>query len=77
MKLILTIKSGSLSGQTYELTTGHLSIGRSQHCSIRFDPIAEKIVSGQHAFIEYRPEGFFITDNSGDYDLRETILRSQ
>ncbi len=64
MKLLLTIKSGSLSGHVFELTTGHLSIGRSQHCSIKFDPFEEKIISSQHAFIEYKPDGFYITDNS-------------
>jgi RsiW-degrading membrane proteinase PrsW (M82 family) len=64
MKLILTITSGTLSGQKYDLTTGHLLVGRSEHCSIRFDPLTEKIASKQHAFIEARPDGFYVTDNN-------------
>jgi len=64
MKLILTINNGTLRGQQFELITGHLSIGRSEHCSIRFDPLKEKIASKQHAFVESKPDGFYITDNN-------------
>lgn len=64
MKLTITITSGTLSGQTFELTTGHLLIGRSENCSIRFDPLTEKIASKQHAFIEAKPDGFYIRDNT-------------
>lgn len=63
MKLRLTITSGTLSGQTFELETGFLSIGRSETCSVRFDPAAERIASKQHAFIEARADGFYIRDN--------------
>ncbi|NNE67361.1 MAG: PrsW family intramembrane metalloprotease [Pyrinomonadaceae bacterium] len=64
MKLILTINEGSLAGQEFNLSTGHLSIGRTETCSIRFDPLKEKIASSQHAFVEARPDGFYITDNN-------------
>ena len=64
MKLILTINEGSLAGKEFNLSTGHLSIGRTETCSIRFDPLREKIASSQHAFVEARPDGFYITDNN-------------
>ncbi|MEZ5425621.1 MAG: PrsW family glutamic-type intramembrane protease [Pyrinomonadaceae bacterium] len=63
MKLILTITSGTLQGQSFELSNGFISIGRSEHSSIRFDPLTEKIASKQHAFIETQPDGFYIRDN--------------
>ena len=64
MKLILTIKSGSLGGRSFELTAGHLLIGRSANCSIRFDPMTETIASSQHAFLEAKADGFYISDNN-------------
>ena len=63
MKLRLTITSGSLAGNQYELETGFLTIGRSDSCGVRFDPLTERIASKQHAFIEARPDGYYITDN--------------
>jgi RsiW-degrading membrane proteinase PrsW (M82 family) len=63
MKLHLKIDGGTLGGNTFELETGFLTIGRSETCSIRFDPLTERIASKQHAFIEARPDGFYITDN--------------
>lgn len=63
MKLHLTITSGTLAGQEFELETGFLTIGRSENCSVRFDPRGERIASKQHAFIEARPDGYYITDN--------------
>jgi protease PrsW len=64
MKLRLTITSGTLEGQVFDLETGFMTIGRSDNCSVRFDPRAERIASKQHAFIEAKPDGFYITDNS-------------
>ena len=64
MKLFLTIESGSLAGQTFDLTNGFITIGRSDNCSVRFDPLNEKVASKQHAFIEAKPDGFYITDNT-------------
>ncbi len=63
MKLHITINGGSLTGQSYDLETGFLTIGRSDTCSIRFDPMSERIASKQHAFIEARADGFYIRDN--------------
>ena len=63
MKLHLTINSGTLAGQDFELESGFLTIGRGETCSIRFDPMSERIASKQHAFIEARADGFFVTDN--------------
>ena len=63
MKLQLTINGGSLSGQRFELESGFLSVGRAETCSIRFDPLSERIASKQHAFIETKVDGFYVTDN--------------
>ena len=63
MKLRLTITSGSLSGKQFELETGFLTIGRGDTCSVRLDPLTERIASKQHAFIEARADGYYITDN--------------
>jgi RsiW-degrading membrane proteinase PrsW (M82 family) len=64
MKLMLTVTSGTLAGRTYDLETGFLTVGRSENCTVRFDPKSERIASKQHAFIEARPDGFYLTDNA-------------
>jgi RsiW-degrading membrane proteinase PrsW (M82 family) len=64
MKLRLTVNSGSLAGKVYELQSGFLTIGRGENCSIRFDPRSERIASKQHAFIEAKSDGFYLTDNN-------------
>lgn len=74
MKLHLTINSGTLAGQRFELETGFLTIGRGDTCSIRFDPINERIASKQHAFIEAKTDGYYLTDNNS---TNGTILNSQ
>src|SRR5436190_22359668 len=63
MKLRLTINSGTLAGQQFELESGFLTIGRGETCSIRFDPMTERVASKQHAFVEARADGYYITDN--------------
>ncbi|HUF03021.1 MAG TPA: PrsW family glutamic-type intramembrane protease [Aridibacter sp.] len=63
MKLRLTVLNGSIGGQVFELETGHLLIGRSANCSVKFDPRADSIVSSQHAFIYATDDGFHIRDN--------------
>ncbi len=63
MKLHLTISSGSLADRDFELETGFITIGRSETCSVRLDPQTERIASKQHAFIEAKPDGFYISDN--------------
>jgi RsiW-degrading membrane proteinase PrsW (M82 family) len=63
MQLRLTIESGTLAGREFTLETGFLTIGRGDQCSIRFDPLSERIASKQHAYINAQPDGFYITDN--------------
>ena len=63
MKLLLNIENGSLGGRQFELTTGFLTVGRSENCAVRFDPLQERIASSQHAFIEAKPDGFYLIDN--------------
>lgn len=74
MKLHLTISSGSLAGNSYELETGFVTIGRSETCSVRLDPLTERIASKQHAFIEARADGFYLTDNKS---TNGTLLNGQ
>src|SRR5687768_8500153 len=63
MKLFLTINSGTLAGQTYDLEAGFLTVGRGEMCSVRLDPISERIASKQHAFIEAKFDGYYLSDN--------------
>jgi RsiW-degrading membrane proteinase PrsW (M82 family) len=74
MKLRLTLDTGSLAGKQFDLETGFLTIGRGQNCSIRFDPMHERIASKQHAFIEARADGFYLTDNQS---TNGTLLNGQ
>ena len=64
MKLALNIQTGSLAGRYFELTDGFLTIGRGERCNIRFDPLKERIASKEHCYIEGKPNGFYLTDNS-------------
>ena len=63
MKLTVTMSDGTLVGRSYELESGFLTVGRGENCSIRFDPMSERIASKQHAFIEAKVDGYYITDN--------------
>lgn len=63
MKLLLTINSGTLANRVFELESGFLTIGRGDNCSVRFDPAMERIASKQHAFIEAKADGYYLTDN--------------
>jgi RsiW-degrading membrane proteinase PrsW (M82 family) len=74
MKLQLMLESGTLAGRVFELETGFLTIGRAETCSVRFDPLTERIASKQHAFIESRPDGFYLTDNNS---TNGTIVNGQ
>lgn len=74
MKLLLTVKSGSLAGRTYQLNKGFLTVGRGEYCAVRFDPLTERIASKQHAYIEAKPDGFYLTDNQSS---NGTFLNSQ
>lgn len=74
MKLNLTISSGTLAGRNYELETGFVTIGRSETCSVRLDPMTERIASKQHAYIEAKPDGFYLSDNKS---TNGTLLNGQ
>jgi len=74
MKLLLTIASGTLAGRIFELESGFLTIGRSENCSVRFDPVSERIASKQHAFIEAKTDGYYLTDNES---TNGTILNGE
>src|ERR1041385_5573382 len=63
MKLKLTGNSGTLAGRQFDLESGFLTIGRGETCSIRFDPMTERVASKQHAFIEAKADGYHLTDN--------------
>jgi RsiW-degrading membrane proteinase PrsW (M82 family) len=76
MKLQLRIGTGTLAGQIFDLETGFLTVGRGETCSVRFDPQTERIASKQHAFIEARSDGFYITDSkstNGTFVNRQRI----
>jgi Predicted membrane protein len=78
MKLKITIQNGSLAGRTAELENGFLTIGRDINCNLRFHP-NERVVSSKHAFIEAKPDGFYLTDNNstnGTY-LNGSRIQSQ
>jgi RsiW-degrading membrane proteinase PrsW (M82 family) len=64
MKLGLNVNDGTLAGRTFELETGFIWIGRGENCTVRLDPTTERIASKQHAFIEAKPDGYYITDNN-------------
>src|SRR5205809_7322280 len=74
MKLRLTVNSGTLAGNVYELESGFLTIGRGENCSVRFDPKTERIASKQHAFIEAKSDGFYVTDNKS---LNGTLVNGE
>lgn len=63
MKLRLTMQTGTLAGRSYELTTGFLTVGRGENCAVRLDPQTERVASKQHAYLEAKPDGFYVTDN--------------
>jgi RsiW-degrading membrane proteinase PrsW (M82 family) len=52
-----------MAGKTAELDGGFLTFGRDVNCNVRFDA-NERVVSSKHAFIEARPDGFYLTDNN-------------
>lgn len=63
MKLVITIRSGSLAGKTFHLSQGFLTVGRGAECQLMFDPTRERAVSTKHAYIETKPDGFYLVDN--------------
>jgi RsiW-degrading membrane proteinase PrsW (M82 family) len=63
MKLKITIQNGSMAGRAAQLESGFLTLGRDLNCIVRFDA-NERVVSSKHAFIEAKPDGFYLTDNN-------------
>lgn len=63
MKLAIIVQNGYLAGRRLELSQGFLTIGRAATCNLVFDPNAENMVSSKHAFIEAKPDGFYLTDS--------------
>ncbi len=61
-KLQITVRDGSLSGQTREVSTGFLTIGRSSDCSLQFHPHSDRVVSTRHAVIQAEAGGYFLID---------------
>lgn len=63
MKLQIVIQNGSLAGRKWEMTGEFLTFGRGSSCDVVFDPLGEREVSGKHAYIEQKPDGYFLVDN--------------
>lgn len=64
MKLVIIIQNGSLAGRKFELAEGFLTVGRSADCNVVFDPNGENMVSTKHAYIETKPDGFYLIDSN-------------
>ena len=60
----LSIDSGSLAGQRFQLPTapGALLLGRERMCNVRFDPASDRVVGRTHARIEVRADGVYLVD---------------
>lgn len=63
MRLTITIQSGTLAGRSWDLTEGFLTIGRGGSCNLVFDPNSENMVSTKHAYLELKPDGFYLVDS--------------
>lgn len=80
MKLEIVIQNGSLAGRKWEMTGEFLTVGRSSACDIIFDPLGEREVSSKHAYIEHKPDGYYLVDNdstNGTFVNGEKIKRSR
>src|SRR6476620_3515997 len=78
MRLALTVKNGTLAGKHWEIAGDFLTIGRSPNCDLMFDPLGERVVSLKHAYIENKPDGFYLVDNgstNGTFVNGELIQR--
>jgi protease PrsW len=63
MKLSITLQNGSLVGKTFDITDGFLTFGRGDKCNVKFAP-DERIVSSNHAYIQFIADGFYLVDNN-------------
>jgi RsiW-degrading membrane proteinase PrsW (M82 family) len=60
--LQITVRDGPLAGQTREVSTGFLTVGRSADCSLQFHPHADRVVSTRHAVIQAEAGGYYLID---------------
>jgi len=51
-----------LAGQTREVSTGFLTIGRSADCDLQFHPHIDRVVSTRHAVIQAESDGYYLID---------------
>lgn len=63
MKLAITVQEGTLAGRRADFIEGFLTVGRDPNCNLRFDPQVDKVVSSKHAYVEQKPDGFYLVDN--------------
>jgi protease PrsW len=63
MKLSITLQNSSLVGKTFDITDGFLTFGRGEKCNVQFAP-NERIVSSNHAYIQFLVDGFYLVDNN-------------
>ncbi|MCY7345711.1 MAG: FHA domain-containing protein [Pyrinomonadaceae bacterium] len=49
-------------------------IGRNEYCALRLDLLNERIAFKQPAYIEAKPDGFYLTDNQS---TNGTLLNGQ
>lgn len=80
MKLSITVRTGSLTGKTIEISGGFLTVGRNAECNLMFDPRGEREVSAKHGYIETKPDGFYLVDNNstnGTFVNGELIRQTQ
>jgi RsiW-degrading membrane proteinase PrsW (M82 family) len=56
------VRDGLLAGQTREVSTGFLTIGRSADCSLQFHPHIDRVVSTRHAVIQAEADGYYLID---------------
>ncbi len=63
MKLSIILQNSSLVGKTFDITDGFLTFGRGEKCNVQFAP-TERIVSSNHAYIQFLGDGFYLVDNN-------------
>src|SRR5205085_8899370 len=64
MRLQIVVQDGSLSGQTFQLDQGNLTLGRGFDCSLRFDSAGDPGVSVHHAIVIGNPDGYYVVDQN-------------
>lgn len=62
MDITIRHLSGSMAGQEQTFSAGRVSLGRNPANDVAFDPHQDSVVSGQHAELTSRHDGWFIKD---------------